>query len=195
MSAVHIDLCVHTCWVHKFGNFCVFSPVEMTPCRCFILEMVSLLWGRYLHSRSGTKLHQTDCCAFMDESLEVYSMYLCWPWPLTYLCYLSILFWGSIWHYTSLTSYMENFKHLQYIFPVLLWIKYYPETANLEHRLTWKVASLLPNLAHVKSVTKWLPKNALKSWISQKLKMVEQNFKSHNTPHHQSYPQSLVSSL
>ena len=28
------------------------------------------------------------------------------------------------------------------------------ETANLEHRLTWKVASLFPNLAHVKSVTK-----------------------------------------
>ena len=34
--------------------------------------------------------------------------------------------------------------------------------ANLEHRL-WKVASLFPNLAHVKSVTKLLPKNALKS--------------------------------
>ena len=26
--------------------------------------------------------------------------------------------------------------------------------ANLEHRLTWKVASLFSNLAHVKSVTK-----------------------------------------
>ena len=35
--------------------------------------------------------------------------------------------------------------------------------ANLEHRLTWKVASLFSNLAHVKSVTKCLPKNALKS--------------------------------
>ena len=49
-------------------------------------------------SRGGstTKLHQADCCAFMNESLKVYSIYLCWPWPLTYLCYLWILFWGSI---------------------------------------------------------------------------------------------------
>ena len=69
------------------------------------------------------------------------------------------------------------------------------EMANLEHRLTWKVASLFPQNAHVKSGTKWLPKNALKSLISQKLKMIEQKCKSHNTPHHQSYPMSLVSSL
>ena len=37
------------------------------------------------------------------------------------------------------------------------------ETANLEHRLTWKVASLSPHRAHVKAVTKLLPKNGLKS--------------------------------
>ena len=43
------------CWVHTFGNFCVFyfdldlSPVEITPCKCLILEMVFFFFVRYTY--------------------------------------------------------------------------------------------------------------------------------------------------
>ncbi len=39
-------------------------------------------------------------------------VYLCWPWPLTYLCYLLILFRGSI--YIYMTLYILDIIHGQF---------------------------------------------------------------------------------
>ena len=155
--------------------------------------MVFFFCVRYTYIVSDTKWHQADCCAFIIESLKVYR-YTCVDLWLTYVTcgyYFEVLY-DTIhpWHHTWKISNTYNTYFQCYCGSNIS-----SEMANLEHWLTWKVASLFPQNAHVKSGTKWLPKNALKSWISQKLKMVEQKCKSHNTPHHQSYPKSLVSSL
>ena len=112
-------------------------------------------------------------------------VYQCWHWPLTYLP-VDIILRFYIWHYIYLPSCCHHTWTISNTyFQCYCGSNISLETANLEHRLTWKVASPSP---HVEAVTKWVPKNALKSWISHLKWYLEQKCKNHNTPHRQSYP-------
>ena len=115
----------------------------------------------------------------MNESLKVYTCVDLDLW-LTYVtCWYHFeVLYDTIhpWHHTQKIS--NTYNTYNTYFQCYCGSNVSPETANLEHRLTCKVASPSP---HVKTVTSRVPKNALKSWISQKLKRVEQKFKNHNT--------------